>query len=79
MPYGMVLIEEYLTEDGESAFGQWFDGLDPQAAAIITVAIGRLGDGNTSNAKPIGEGAAELRIDRGPAIEFTSAGTARCC
>jgi putative addiction module killer protein len=62
----MVLIEEYLTEDGESAFGQWFDGLDPQAAAIVTVAIGGLGDGNTSNVKPIGEGAAEPRIDRGP-------------
>src|SRR6185437_9574534 len=26
----------------------------------------RLGDGNTSNVKPIGEGAAELRVDRGP-------------
>ena len=25
-----------------------------------------LGEGNTSNVKPIGEGAAELKIDRGP-------------
>jgi putative addiction module killer protein len=62
----MIRIEEYLSENGESPFRQWFDDLDPQAAAIVTVAIGRLGDGNTSNVKSIGEGAAELRIDRGP-------------
>ena len=62
----MIRIEEYLSDDNESPFGRWFDGLDPQAAAIVTVAIGRFGDGNTSNVKPIGEGAAELRIDRGP-------------
>ncbi|MBU6456132.1 MAG: type II toxin-antitoxin system RelE/ParE family toxin [Bradyrhizobium sp.] len=61
-----MLIQEYLSEQNESPFRQWFDGLDAQAAAIVTVAIGRLGDGNTSNVKPIGEGAAELRIDRGP-------------
>jgi putative addiction module killer protein len=62
----MIRIEEYLSENGESPFRQWFDDLDPQAAAIVTVAIGRLGDGNTSNVKSIGKGAAELRIDRGP-------------
>ena len=62
----MILIQEYISEDGESPFRRWFDGLDAQAAAIVTVAIGRLGDGNTSNVKPVGEGAAELRIDRGP-------------
>jgi putative addiction module killer protein len=62
----MIRIEEYLSENGESPFRQWFDDLDPQAAAIVTGAIGRLGDGNTSNVKSIGEGAAELRIDRGP-------------
>lgn len=62
----MILVQEYISKEGESPFRRWFDGLDPQAAAIVTVAIGRLGDGNTSNVKPIGEGAAELRIDRGP-------------
>ncbi|KPF99713.1 addiction module protein [Rhodopseudomonas sp. AAP120] len=59
-------IVEYVTEDDESPFRHWFDGLDPQAAAVVTTAIGRLGDGNISNVKPIGDGAAELRIDRGP-------------
>jgi putative addiction module killer protein len=62
----MIAIREYLSEQNESPFRQWFDGLDPQAAAIVTTAIGRLGDGNTSNVKPIGEGVTELRIDRGP-------------
>ena len=62
----MILIQEYISEEGKSPFRSWFDGLDAQAAAIVTVAIGRLGNGNISNVKPIGEGAAELRIDRGP-------------
>jgi hypothetical protein len=46
----MIRIEEYLSEDNESPFRRWFDSLDPQAAAFV--AIGRLGDGNTSNVKP---------------------------
>jgi putative addiction module killer protein len=62
----MIQIQEYVSNENESPFRQWFDDLDAQAAAIVTTAIGRLGDGNTSNVKPIGEGAAELRIDRGP-------------
>ncbi|MGJ5178871.1 type II toxin-antitoxin system RelE/ParE family toxin [Bradyrhizobium oligotrophicum] len=62
----MVEIREYLTVEGASPFGRWFEDLDPQAAAIVIAAIGRLAEGNTSNVKPIGEGAAELRIDRGP-------------
>ncbi|MGY0570852.1 type II toxin-antitoxin system RelE/ParE family toxin [Bradyrhizobium sp. RDM12] len=32
----------------------------------MTVAIERLADGNVSNVKSIGEGAAELKINRGP-------------
>lgn len=62
----MILIREYISEQNESPFRRWFDDLDPQAAAMVTTAIGRLGDGNISNVKPIGEGASELRIDRGP-------------
>ena len=62
----MISIQEYVSEEDENPFRKWFDGLDPQAAAMVTVAIGRLGDGNTSNVKSIGDGAAELRIDRGP-------------
>jgi putative addiction module killer protein len=62
----LIRIEEYVSEGGASPFKRWFDDLDPGAAAIVTVAVRRLSEGNTSNVKPVGEGAAELRIDRGP-------------
>ncbi len=61
----MIRIEEYVAE-GVSPFRRWFDDLDAQAAAFVTAAIERLGEGNTSNVKSIGEGAAELKINRGP-------------
>ena len=62
----MIAIEEFITEQGVSPFGEWFSDLDAQAAAIVTVALARLADGNTSKVEPIGEGAAELKINRGP-------------
>jgi putative addiction module killer protein len=62
----MIEIVEYLTEQGTSPYREWFDTLDAQAANIATIAIARLADGNTSRTKAIGEGAAEIRIDRGP-------------
>jgi putative addiction module killer protein len=62
----MIEIVECLDIQGRSLFKLWFDDLDPQAAVIVNVALERLADGNTSRVKPIGEGAAEIRIDRGP-------------
>jgi hypothetical protein len=44
----MIPIREYISNEGESPFRQWFDDPDAQAAAIVTTAIGRLEDGNTS-------------------------------
>ena len=61
-----ISIVEFLTVAGRSPFAVWFASLDAGAAAVVTVALARLADGNTSRVKPIGEGAAELRIDRGP-------------
>jgi putative addiction module killer protein len=61
----MIRIEEYVV-DGQSPFRRWLDSLDAQAIAIVSVAIERLAEGNTSNVKSIGAGAAELRINRGP-------------
>lgn len=61
-----VAIEEFITEQGASPFADWFSGLDAQAAAIVTVALARLADGNTSRVEPIGDGASELKINRGP-------------
>jgi putative addiction module killer protein len=62
----MIGVIECLNAQGKSPFSEWFHSLDPQAAAIVTVAIERLSEGNSSRVKPIGEGAAEIRIDRGP-------------
>jgi len=54
----MIRIEEFITEEDVSPFRRWFDALDDQAAAWVTIAIDRLGEGNTSNAKALGEGLA---------------------
>ena len=62
----MIEVEEFITDENVSPFRRWFDDLDDPAAAWVTIAIDRLGEGNTSNAKPIGEGVSELRINRGP-------------
>src|SRR5665213_1131272 len=62
----MIRVEEFITDEDVSPFRRWFDDLDNQAAALVTIAIDRLGEGNTSNAKTLGEGVSELRINRGP-------------
>jgi putative addiction module killer protein len=62
----MLEIVEYLDATGRSVFGVWFDRLDAQAAAKITVALQRLRQGNLSNVKGVGSGVLEYRIDFGP-------------
>ena len=66
--YDTIIMEilQYLDTAGHSPFAAWFDGLDPQAAAKVTVAIARLEQGNRSNAKGVGGGVLEYRIDFGP-------------
>jgi putative component of toxin-antitoxin plasmid stabilization module len=51
----MIKVEEYIVDD-RSPFRNWLERLDPQARAMIAVAIERLADGNKSNVKSIGEG-----------------------
>jgi putative addiction module killer protein len=64
---GSVLdIRYYLAPDGRSPFEGWFSSLDALAAAKVTVAIARLGQGNLSNVKGVGEGVLEYRINFGP-------------
>lgn len=59
-------LREYLTSQGHSPFGRWFEGLNAPAAARITTALVRMEQGNLSNAKGVGEGVLEYRIDFGP-------------
>lgn len=49
------------------AYEKWFDSLrDRQAKARIDIRVRRLSLGNPGDAKPVGEGVSELRIDYGP-------------
>jgi putative addiction module killer protein len=58
----VVEIREYLDLAGRSPFAEWFDSLK----AKITTALVRLEQGNFSNAKGVGAGVYECRIDFGP-------------
>src|ERR1700727_110070 len=66
LPYEVLELRYYLTAGGESPFESWFSDLDAAAAAKVTVALARLEQGNTSNAKGVGEGVLEYRVDWGP-------------
>lgn len=59
-------VSAYVDENGRSPFEDWFAGLDAVAAAKVTTALTRLGLGNTSSVKGVGDGVAEYRIDWGP-------------
>jgi putative addiction module killer protein len=59
-------LAEYLSASGASPFAAWFDRLDPQAAAKVTASLTRTQLGNLSNAKSLGGGLSECRIDFGP-------------
>ncbi|MBI5015555.1 MAG: type II toxin-antitoxin system RelE/ParE family toxin [Deltaproteobacteria bacterium] len=58
-------------------FARWLDGLsDLSTRARVQVRIERLAAGNPGDAKPVGEGVSELRIDYGPGyrVYFTQRG-----
>ncbi len=63
-------VREYLTLEGASPFGDWFGGLDPQAAAKVAIALIRIGQGNLSNVKGVGGGVFEHRINVGPGFRL---------
>lgn len=44
-----IKLEEYIRESGSNPYQAWFDSLNAQAAAKVTVAKTRLELGNTSN------------------------------
>ena len=59
-------IRYYITPGGYAPFAEWFEDRDLVARAKVTRAVARLGQGNFSNVKSVGEGVLELRIDFGP-------------
>ena len=61
-----IEVREYLDVCGRSPFSRWFNGLDATAAARVATALARIGQGNLSNVKGVGEGVLEFKIDFGP-------------
>jgi putative addiction module killer protein len=62
----MVDIREYHDRSGHSPFREWYDRLNAEAARKVTTALYRVGLGNFSNAKSIGAGVYECKINFGP-------------
>jgi putative addiction module killer protein len=61
-----VTVKEYLAVSGSSPYREWFNDLNAEAAAKVTVAVTRMSQGNLSNVKSVGKGVHEYRIDFGP-------------
>ncbi len=62
----MIEVREYVDSKGCSAYAKWFDVLNARAAAKVAAVLIRMEQGNFSNAKGVGAGAFEYRIDFGP-------------
>ena len=62
----MLEVREYVDSRGRSPYARWFDRLDVRAAAKVATALVRMEQGNLSNAKGVGVGVFEYRIDFGP-------------
>ena len=73
----MPELRYYVASGGLQPFAAWFAELDPIARATVTRALVRLGQGNFSNVKSVGEGVHEYRIDFGPGYRVYSGRTAR--
>jgi putative addiction module killer protein len=62
----VIELRQYIDRQGRNSFDRWFDKLDDNTQARITVALDRLEHGNFSAAKGVGTGLLELRLDFGP-------------
>ena len=62
----MIEIGEFVDARGSSPFGRWVSRLDRHAVARVATALYRMEVGNLSNAKGVGGGVLEYRIDFGP-------------
>ncbi|MCY3973172.1 MAG: type II toxin-antitoxin system RelE/ParE family toxin [Candidatus Dadabacteria bacterium] len=66
LPTGKVKVVQYEEEDGKSPFKSWFDSLDHIAGLKVQGAIFKMQKGNFSNAKFLGGGVGEYKVNFGP-------------
>jgi putative addiction module killer protein len=62
----MIDLREYVDTGGRSPYREWFDGLNPVAAAKVATAVTRISLGNFSNVEGVGSGVFEYKLDFGP-------------
>lgn len=62
----MIEVLEYITKNGEAPLSGWLRDLDVAVWARIRTRIDRLERGNFGDAKALGGGIFELRLDFGP-------------
>ena len=62
----MIEIREYIDARGRNPFQRWIARLDPITRDRVAMALERMEAGNLSNAKSVGRGALEYRMDFGP-------------
>ncbi len=62
----MTEVRECLDAGGNSPYAKWFDRLNVAAAVKVATAVHRIEQGSFSNAKGVGAGVYECRIDFGP-------------
>ena len=62
----MIELREYIDAEGRSPFAKWFNRLDVGTAAKVATSLVRMQRGNLSNAKGVGGGVLERRINSGP-------------
>ena len=66
LPSSSIELRAYIDTHDARPFETWFDGLDAGPAAKISIALSRLEHANFSNAKSVGSGVHEYKIDSGP-------------
>lgn len=60
-------VQEYIDKDGRSPYREWLAKLRDNRARIKVIRqVDRMELGNFGDAKPVGEGVSETRIDYGP-------------
>jgi putative component of toxin-antitoxin plasmid stabilization module len=76
LPSKPVEVLEYLEPNGRSPYGEWFENLNPLAAAKVVIAVTRMALGNFSNAKSVGAVFMNTRSISDRVIESILAGMA---